>query len=180
MGSDDHTASDATPGALAWTLALWSDPLAVVQYAGLEMALAQTCQLWSEQWQCPLARLQAIEETLRAEGTASVRGGDYDRWDLEVRGGILGAVRLLATTEEHGAGKQLVRFRLWPRFSVPGFALILLLLAGAIGAVWDQAWCAAAVLLLIAALPTCRMLQECAGAMATVQQALQQARIEDV
>jgi GT2 family glycosyltransferase len=140
----------------------------------------RTCQLWSEQWQCPLARLQAIEETLRAEGTASVRGGDYDRWDLEVRGGILGAVRLLATTEEHGAGKQLVRFRLWPRFSVPGFALILLLLAGAIGAVWDQAWCAAAVLLLSAALPTCRMLQECAGAMATVQQALQQARIEDV
>ena len=140
----------------------------------------RTCQLWSEQWQCPLARLQAIEETLRAEGTASVRGGDYDRWDLEVRGGILGAVRLLATTEEHGAGKQLVRFRLWPRFSVQGFALILLLLAGAIGAVWDQAWCAAAVLLLIAALPTCRMLQECAGAMATVQQALQQARIEDV
>ena len=43
---------------------------------------SRTVQLWSEQWQCPLARLQAIEETLRAEGTASFRGGNYDRWDL--------------------------------------------------------------------------------------------------
>ena len=141
---------------------------------------SQTFQLWSEQWQCPLARLQAIEETLQDEGTTSVRGGDYDRWDLEVRGGVLGAVRLLATTEEHGAGKQLVRFRLWPKFSVQGLVLILLLLAGAIGAVWDHAWSAAALLLLIAALPASRMLQECAGTMASVRHALQQTRIEGV
>jgi hypothetical protein len=141
---------------------------------------SRTLQLWSEQWQCPLARLQAIEEMLRAAGIASWRGGDYDRWDLEVRGGLLGAVRLLATTEEHGAGKQLVRFRLWPKFSVQGLALILLLLAGAVGAVWDHAWLAAALLVLIAALPACRMLQECAGAMATVQHALQQASSEGV
>jgi hypothetical protein len=141
---------------------------------------SRTLQLWSEQWQCPLARLQAIEETLQDEGTASFRGGDYDRWDLEVRGGLLGAVRLLATTEEHGAGRQLVRFRLWPKCSVQGSALILLLLAGGIGAFWDQAWYSAMLLVLIAALPLCRMLQECAGAMATVQHALKQAGIEDV
>jgi O-antigen biosynthesis protein len=110
----------------------------------------------------------------------SCRGGDYDRWDLEVRGGLLGAVRLLATTEEHGAGRQLVRFRLWPKCSGQGAALILLLLAGVIGAVWDQAWYSAMMLLLIAALPLCRMLQECAGAMATVQHALKQAGIEDI
>jgi hypothetical protein len=36
------------------------------------------------------------------------------------------------------------------------------------------------MLLLIAALPLCRMLQECAGAMATVQHALKQAGIEDI
>jgi|RhiMetdeSRZDD1v2_1073273.scaffolds.fasta_scaffold89715_2 GT2 family glycosyltransferase len=139
---------------------------------------SRTLQLWSEQWQCPLARLQAIEETLRSEGTASFRGGDYDRWDLEVRGGLLGAVRLLATTEEHGAGRQLVRFRLWPKCSVQGSALILLLLAGVTGAVWDHAWYSATMLLLIAAPPMCRMLQECAGAMATVRHALKQAGIE--
>jgi hypothetical protein len=39
MGSDHHTASDATPGTVAWTLALWSDPVAVAEYAGLGLAL---------------------------------------------------------------------------------------------------------------------------------------------
>jgi hypothetical protein len=55
-----------------------------------------------------------------------------------------------------------------------------LLLAGVTGAVWDHAWYSAIMLLLIAALPMCRMLQECAGAMATVQHALKPAEIEDV
>jgi len=137
-------------------------------------------QLWSEQWQCPMARLQAIEETLRAAGTSGTRGGDYDRWDLEVRGGLFGAARLLATTEEHGAGRQLVRFRLWPQCSVQGLALILLFSALAAGAAWDHVWSSATILVLGAVLPACRMVQECAGAMATVQHALTQARsIED-
>jgi hypothetical protein len=136
--------------------------------------------LWSEQWQCPLARLQAIEETLRTEGTSGSRGGDYDRWDLEVRGGLFGAARLLAATEEHGAGRQLVRFRLWPRCSAKGLALILLLLAFATGAALDQAWYSALGLVGVALLPVCRMVQECAGAMATVQYVLKQSGIEDV
>ena len=124
-----------------------------------------------------MARLQAIEETLRAEGTAGTRGGDYDRWDLEVRGGLFGAARLLATTEEHGAGRQLVRFRLWPTCSVKGVVLIFCLLALATAAACDHAWSSAAMLVLVAILPACRMVQECAGAMATVQHALTQASL---
>jgi GT2 family glycosyltransferase len=148
---------------------------------GLVWPWPRTLQVWSEQWQCPMARLETIEETLRAEGAAGIRGGDYDRWDLEVRGGLFGAVRLLATTEEHGAGRQLVRFRLWPQCSVKGLALILLLSALAVGAACDHAWYSAAMLVLVAVLPACRMVQECAGAMATVQHALTPARgIEDV
>jgi hypothetical protein len=144
---------------------------------GLVWPWPRTLKLWSEQWQCPMARLQAIEETLKVEGTVGSRGGDYDRWDLEVRGGLLGAVRLLATTEEHGAGRQLVRFRLWPRCSVKGLALILLFSALTAGAACDQAWYSAAILMLGAVLPACRMVQECAGAMATVQHALTQASL---
>jgi len=140
----------------------------------------QTLQLWSERWQCPLERLQRIEAALRTEGAAGCRGGDYDRWDLEVRGGLLGAVRLLATTEEHGAGRQLVRFRLWPKCSVQGLALIVWFIALAIGAAVDQAWPSATILVLVAMLPACRMVQECAGAMATVQHALKQVGSEDV
>jgi hypothetical protein len=97
-----------------------------------------------------------------------------------VRGGLLGAARLLSTTEEHGAGRQLVRFRLWPQCSRVGLGLITFFSVLAIGAVWSQAWSAATVLFLVAALPAGRMVQECAGAMATVQYALKHAGIEDV
>jgi hypothetical protein len=57
--------------------------------------------------------------------------------------------------------------------------VILVLLAGVTGAVWDHAWYSATMLLLIVVLPVYRMLQECAGAMAAVQYALKQLGIED-
>ena len=41
-------------------------------------------------------------------------GGDWDRWDLEVRAGVSGRVRALLTIEEHGSGRQQLRFRLIP------------------------------------------------------------------
>ncbi len=34
-----------------------------------------------------------------------------------MRGGILGSARLRMAVEEHGAGRQLARFRVWPRLS---------------------------------------------------------------
>lgn len=74
----------------------------------------RTFRLWDEAWKAPEERLATLEKTLRTQKAAAVRGGGFDRWDLEVRGGFFGAVRLLMATEEHGAGRQLVRFRLWP------------------------------------------------------------------
>ena len=55
------------------------------------------------------------EEGLRAEGLALEIGGEFDRWDLEVRGGFFGCARLRLAVEEHGGGRQLARFRVWPR-----------------------------------------------------------------
>src|SRR5207247_7974155 len=44
-------------------------------------------------------------------------GGDTDRWDIQVRLGPLGSARLRVAVEEHGQGRQLVRYRVWPRWS---------------------------------------------------------------
>ena len=145
---------------------------------GLVCPWPRTLQLWSEHWQSSLDRLHTLEEALREDGIAGARGNDYDRWDLQVRGGLLGAARVLATTEEHGAGKQLVRFRLWPQCSGKGLGLILVFLGFAVAAACDQSWYSATLLGLVAMIPACRMVQECAGAMATVQHALKQAGIE--
>ena len=79
---------------------------------------------WYEEWQSLEDRLRDIEADLIASGAAVRRGGDFDRWDLEVRGGPLAAVRIRATVEEHGGGKQLVRLRSWPWFSRLGVAVI--------------------------------------------------------
>jgi hypothetical protein len=51
---------------------------------------------------------------MKATGSIVIPGGDYDAWDLEVRGGVFGSTRLLMAVEDSGSGTQLVRVRSWP------------------------------------------------------------------
>jgi hypothetical protein len=73
-------------------------------------------------------------------------GGPFDRWDLEVAGGVLGAARVRTVVEEHGRGRQLVRHRLTPRMPRWLGPATAMLGAGAIAAAHAAAWVAAAVL----------------------------------
>ena len=93
---------------------------------GLVFPWPRTMTLWSEQWRAPEEWLRALEEHVKEDGGVILRGGDYDRWDLAVRGGLLGNARLLMAVEEHGGGKQLARFRTWPKCSPMGLYLTLL------------------------------------------------------
>jgi hypothetical protein len=81
---------------------------------GFTLPLPQTRTVWSERWISQQDWLAAIEKRLRPRPMTVLRGSDFDRWDLQVRVGPLGAVRLRSAVEEHGDGKQLVRFRIWP------------------------------------------------------------------
>jgi O-antigen biosynthesis protein len=101
---------------------------------------------WTESWEPPVARLTRLETRLRRAGCAVRRGGDWDRWDLEVAMGMLGHARVQLVAEEHGAGRQLARFRVWPRVSAVASGSMAALLALAIGAVADGAWLAATAL----------------------------------
>ncbi len=132
----------------------------------------RTSTIWSERWQGTTERIKSFEAALRAYCTVVLRGGDYDRWDLEVWGGMLGAVRLRVAVEEHGAGRQLVRFRSWPRCSPGGLALTLLLSALSVGAALDQAWVASVILVAPAALLAVSMVHECATATGAFLRAL--------
>ena len=140
--------------------------------AGLAPPLPRTMSLWSERWQDLDQRLRAVEATLKAGGAATRRGGDYERWDLEVRGGLLGAARLLAAAEDHGGGAQLVRFRWWPRLSYIAIALALLFAALTGGATFAQDWTAAAFFGAVTALLVLRAVLECAGASASISRAV--------
>jgi hypothetical protein len=128
----------------------------------------RTSIVWSEIWRAPDAWLRSVEGALQAASMVSIRGGDYDRWDLEVRGGLLGSSRTLLAIEEHGGGRQLARFRTWPRCSLPGVVVIAIfaLLCG--GAALDHAWVASTILGAVAAALALRLLWECSVATAAI------------
>jgi GT2 family glycosyltransferase len=129
--------------------------------------------VWSEaHWQGPEQRLKAIEETLRVNGAAVVRGGDFDRWDLEVRGGLLGSARLLLVIEEHGQGRQFIRLRLWPMGKPAVFILAALCSGVAMLAALHLEWATWALLNLPAVLLVGRTFYESGAAMTALCRAL--------
>jgi O-antigen biosynthesis protein len=141
-------------------------------WSGFAVPVPQTATVWREEWRAPEDWLGAVEERLREAGAVALRGGDYDRWDLEVRGGLFGRARVLMAIEEHGGGKQLARFRLRPRQSGLWIATVLILGALALVATLDRAPVVAAVLALTAALLAFRGLWESAAAMGSARAVL--------
>lgn len=99
--------------------------------AGVAMPVPRRTSVWCESWVSAESRLAAIEAGARAAGARVRRGGAYDAWDLEVRGGAAGRARLRMAVEEHGGGRQLLRFRIRQRIGVPGVAMVVL--TGALG-----------------------------------------------
>ena len=113
---------------------------------GLAVPAARTISVWSEHWLAPEHRLGIMEEGLRGDGIPPEIGGEFDRWDLEVRGGFFGCARLRLAVEEHGGGRQLARFRLWPRIGRLGIALLGLFATGALVAGFEADLAAASAL----------------------------------
>jgi hypothetical protein len=133
---------------------------------------SRTVSLWSEVWRSPDEWLRLLQERLKGEGTPGVAGGDYDDWDLEIQAGVLGGVRTRMAVEEHGAGKQLLRFRIWPRFSLSGLFMSVLMLCLAVAAGYDRAGIAAGVLGGAGLVVAWRMFLECSLAVHQLQGAL--------
>jgi GT2 family glycosyltransferase len=141
---------------------------------GRTLPITYRTWFWTEEWQSPEKWVTSIEESLKANGSTVFRGGDFDRFDLVVPGGVSGAVRLLTAVEEHGAGQQLIRIRLWPFWS-PISRWVVTLGAGlAVAAASGSAWVAATLLGLIALGVAARALLDCAGAAATARRAVSQ------
>ena len=128
--------------------------------------------LWSEQWQMPQDRLHTLESSLRKAEAYVRRGGDFDRWDLEVQGGLLGMVRLRMAVEEHSGGKQMVRVGTAPRYSPLGIAIAVALVGLSIQAALDSATGAAVILGMATTLLGLRTVHESSAAMAAILDAL--------
>lgn len=144
------------------------------QGASFSWPYLQTYIFWNERWSDPFQRLEGIEKALQSGGAYVRRGGDYDDWDLEIRGGLLGSVRILMAVEEHGGGRQQLLFRCWPRYSAPSFVLLglLAMLAGA--AALDHAVLASAMLAAGALFFSAYAFLESASAMGVLKHTLRQ------
>lgn len=148
--------------------------LELTRRSGLRLAAPwpRTFQLWNESWQSPQQMLMALEDALTAEGAVVARGGQWDRWDLEVRGGVIGAARLRMLAEEHGRGRQLVRFVLEPIWSTEGLFITPIFLGLALLAIFQQAWAGAAALMALTAVFGLRGLFECSVALGSLSRLL--------
>jgi len=86
--------------------------------------VVEKMNVWCNNWVTPEARLENIESYLRSENACVERGGIYSRWDLLVKGGALGSVKLFMAAEDHEGNKQYLRFRFVPRLSLTAAFLL--------------------------------------------------------
>jgi O-antigen biosynthesis protein len=138
----------------------------------------RTCTVWRERGRTAAEHLADISEALRQAGAVVRAGGDFDRWDLEVRLGAIGAIRLLMATEEHGGGRQLLRFRIRPWVPPVWLVLAAFSLAAGVGAAAGGAWAVALPLGLAAALVATRALADSGRAIDAAHRALDAAAVE--
>jgi hypothetical protein len=131
--------------------------------------------IWSKnKWRAADQRLQALDSTMRESGAAVLRGGDFDRWDLEIRGGLFGSARAQLVIEEHGDSKQLVRLRVWPVGQPLALVVALLFTGFAMLSATRLDWAAWAALNVPALALLYRVLYECGSAMSVILDAVPQ------
>lgn len=85
---------------------------------------------WSEKWHSTEEWLLAIEKNLLEQKARIQRGNHFDRWDLQVLNGLFTRTRGLLTIEEHGAGKQYLRFKCTPYYKLKGILIPVFLMIG--------------------------------------------------
>jgi O-antigen biosynthesis protein len=144
--------------------------------AGGAFPVTRHLERWSEEWIDPAEWVRGFERGIVAEGAVVRRGGDFDGWDLETRGGTLAGVRVTTAVEDHGSGRQLARLRCRPTLSVTALALTALLLALCLAAAIDGALVAAIVLGLVGAALGLRILTEASWALAITTRVLSEER----
>ncbi len=132
----------------------------------LSVPWPRTSSFWCERWQAHEKRLESIEKLIRNESAIVKRGGTCDNWDLEVRGGLFGGLKVLMAIEEHGAGKQMVRLRYWPNIYPVGLILTLAFGILATLAAIDHSWFASILLASISLVIAIRSTGDCGFAMA--------------
>jgi GT2 family glycosyltransferase len=155
-------------GRLSNSSALWPPRL-----GGWKVPRWRSLSHWSETWRAVDRWLSVLESKLRLSRAVVRRGGDFDRWDLEVWYRLFGGVRLRAVVEEHGGGKQLVRIRVWPRVSRLSALSAAVFAALAVAAGFAGAWLVCGALATWCVALFARMASECGSTLSLVERSVE-------
>jgi hypothetical protein len=151
-------------GRLVCGLTLWRRRVR----SGFAWPTTRQLAFWTRVSGDPEFRLQAIEEQMLSNGSPVRRGGDYDRWDLEVLGGLLGSTRLIMSCEHPVGDHQMVRFRIWPSYGVLAGSLAGIAVAASVTAGAGGAWPTCVALGAAAVLVVWNAVTQCGAALAEI------------
>jgi hypothetical protein len=138
----------------------------------MRLSLGRTFPLLITRWQSPDQRLHALCKSMRETGAVVLHGGNYDAWDLEVRGSPFGSARMLMAVEDTGSGTQLVRVRSWPYCRRTAWTLMMVLVLLLAAALVSGSIPAASVLVLFSVLGLGEIVRGCGVATGAIEQGL--------
>jgi O-antigen biosynthesis protein len=128
--------------------------------------------VWSMHWRSPDDWLRSLELKLKQSKVVSYRGGNYSSWDIAIAGGMFGVARLILGVEEHGGGKQNLRWRILPLFSLRTMLAVGLLGVVTLISVIDKAWIATGLFGAMTLIPLLRWVFESGQATADFESAI--------
>ena len=85
--------------------------------SGVNLPLVKRADYWDGDVSDSFQRLTLVKKFINQLDIGVRTGGDYDPWDLEVRGGIAGGARLSLMVEHHGEQLSRIRYRVVQRFN---------------------------------------------------------------
>ncbi len=131
------------------------------QYKKFDFPRSRTISVWSEHWQDASTKLTFLLEKGKQLGAILSQGDSFVRWDLQAAGGAFGSARLLMVIEEHGKGRQMTRFLIYPHCSWVWLSFFTAWTTLGVAALLHRAWIAAAMMLSFAIFLGGRIICEC-------------------
>ncbi len=123
---------------------------------------------WSETWHSPEDWLAILEKSFSRQKIKARRNGPFDNWDLQVSAGLFMQYRGTLAVEEHGAGKQYIRFK--TKLHLSAAALLIPLLPGALflAALLEEEWIVSVIMGVLLLFTGLLFLLEKSGAMNSI------------
>src|SRR5262249_12899534 len=108
--------------------------------ATASMPVNRYVNVWCDKWVSPEVRLELLEKKLKCQHQYIWRGGDFDHWDLKMKGGEFGMATICMAAEDHKQGHQYLRFRIKPVFARRSRFIIGISLVALVLVILDRAW----------------------------------------